>query len=408
MSDTSYIPFNLPEVGEEEIQAVVEAMRSGWLTTGARTAAFESEFQQYTGSEFALALNSCTAALHVALVALNVGPGDEVITTPLTFCSTVHTILHTGAKAVLADVGPDGNIDPESIAERMTDRTKVILPVHLAGLSCRMDEIWEIARQHGIHVVEDAAHAVGTHYHGYHLGAKGHSASAAVAYSFYATKNLTTGEGGMVTTNREDLFHRMKSLALHGINKDAWNRYAEKGSWFYQVLEPGFKYNLSDLQSAIGMQQLRKLERFIAQRRRIAERYDQAFREIPALECPVDLAHGRHAWHLYILKLRPGMLTIDRDAFLSELRACGVGASVHFIPIPAHPFFAEMGRPYPCPKAMAMYERMFSLPLYPAMTDEQVDRVIRAVSEIVAASVAAVAAPVGAVSVKAVGSVVAA
>ena len=383
MSNSPYIPFNLPEIGEEEITAVVETMRSGWLTTGARTAAFETDFQAYTGAKYALALNSCTAALHVALVALGIGPGDEVITTPLTFCSTVHAIVHTGASPVLADVDDAGNLDPESVAARITPRTKALLPVHLAGLPCRMDELWELARRHRLFVVEDAAHAVGTHYRRHHLGAEGASQSDAVAYSFYATKNLTTGEGGMVTTNREELFLRMKCLALHGINRDAWNRYAEKGSWFYQVLEPGFKYNLSDLQSAIGLQQLRKIERFTERRRELAGRYQRAFSAIPELECPPEASEGRHAWHLYILRLRLDQLRIGRDAFLVELRERGIGISVHFIPVPLHPVYQDLGVSYPCPRAIAMYERMFSLPLYPAMTDEQVERVICAVSEIV-------------------------
>jgi dTDP-4-amino-4,6-dideoxygalactose transaminase len=383
MTNPSYLPFNVPEIGDEEIAAVIETMRSGWLTTGARTAAFESDFQRYTGARFALALNSCTAALHLALVALGVGPGDEVITTPLTFCSTVHAIVHTGATPVLADVDENGNLDPQSVEARITPRTKALLPVHLAGLPCQMDELWQLAKRHRLLVVEDAAHAVGTHYRGHHLGAVGASESDAVAYSFYATKNLTTGEGGMVTTNREELFLRMKCLALHGINRDAWNRYSEKGTWFYQVLEVGFKYNLSDLQSAIGIQQLQKLERFTARRRELASRYQRAFAAIPELECAPEGEEGRHAWHLYLLRLRLGRLSIGRDEVLAQLRERGIGISVHFIPVSLHPVYQDLGLRNPCPKAIAMYERMFSLPLYPAMTDEQVDRVIGAVSEIV-------------------------
>lgn len=383
MLETSYLPFNLPEIGEEEIGAVVETMRSGWLTTGARTAAFERDFEAYTGARHALALNSCTAALHLALAALGVGPGDEVITTPLTFCSTVHAIVHTGASPVLADVDETGNIDPASVAARITPRTKVLLPVHLAGLPCRMEELWELARRHGLRVVEDAAHAVGTYYRGRHLGAEGASASDAVAYSFYATKNLTTGEGGMVTTNRPELLARMKALALHGLNRDAWNRYGEKGTWFYQVLEAGFKYNLSDLQAAIGVEQLKKIERFTERRRELAERYQRAFAGMPEVECPPEAVDGRHAWHLYILRLRPERLAIGRDAFLNELRERRIGISVHFIPVPLHPVYEGLGAAYPCPRAVALYERMFSLPLYPAMTEGQVDRVAGAVGEIV-------------------------
>jgi len=382
MLSAPYLPFNLPEIGEEEITAVVETMRSGWLTTGARTATFESDFQRYTGARHALALNSCTAALHLALEALGVGPGDEVITTPLTFCSTVHAIVHTGASPVLADVDETGNVDPASVAERITPRTKALLPVHLAGLPCRMDELWELARRHKLYVVEDAAHAVGTYYGGQHLGADGASASDAVAYSFYATKNLTTGEGGMVTTNQPELFARMKALALHGLNRDAWNRYGEKGSWFYQVLEAGFKYNLSDLQSAIGVEQLKKIERFTERRRALAERYQRAFAAVPEVECPPEAVGGRHAWHLYILRLRRERLQIGRDEFLAEMRDRGIGISVHFIPVPLHPVYAGLGDAYPCPRAIGLYERMFSLPLYPSMTEGQVDRVIAAVQDI--------------------------
>jgi len=254
------IPFNLPTIEEEEINEVVATLRSGWLTTGPKTAQFEAEFKAYVGSPFALAVNSATAGLHLALAALGLGPGDEVITTPLTFCSTVNTILHVGATPVLADIGTDGNIDPDSIAERITTRTRAIVPVHIGGLPCNMDAIWQLARRHGLFVIEDAAHAVGSRYRGFPIGAGDPSArinSDAVAYSFYATKNLTTGEGGMVTTHNQALEEQMKILCLHGISKDAWNRYSDRGNWHYDVVSCGFKYNLSDIQSAIGIHQLR-------------------------------------------------------------------------------------------------------------------------------------------------------
>ena len=263
------IPYNLPTIEQEEIDEVISTLRSGWLTTGPRTAQFEAEFKAYVGAPHALAVNSATAGLHLGLAALGVGAGDEVITTPLTFCATVNTILHVGATPVLADVDSDGNIDPASIAERITPRTRAVMPVHLGGLPCDMDPIWRLARKHGLFVVEDAAHAVGSHYRGYPIGA-GHPPSAlhsdVVAYSFYATKNLTTGEGGMVTTHQQRLDERMRTLCLHGISKDAWNRYSERGNWYYDVTVSGFKYNLSDIQSAIGIHQLRKQERFTAAR----------------------------------------------------------------------------------------------------------------------------------------------
>ena len=297
MSEDGFIPFHRPSIGQEEIDEVVAVLKSGWLTTGPRTRQFEEEFAQYVGAPHALAVNSCTAGLHLALAALGVGPGDEVITSPMTFCSTVHVITHTGATPVLADIGEDGNIDPQSVEERITPRTRVLLPVHLAGLPCRMEAIWTLAGRHGLHVVEDAAHAVGARHQGRMLGSD--ARSAAVAFSFYATKNITTAEGGMVTSHDAALAERMRVLCLHGISKDAWNRYTDKGSWYYEVLEPGFKYNLSDLQAAVGLHQLRKLEAFLAERRKIVDYYNARFREHEALEVPPDGNEPGHACLLY-------------------------------------------------------------------------------------------------------------
>ena len=388
MSDLPYIPFNRPEIGEEEIAEVVDVLRSGWLTTGERTARFEREFCAYTGARHALALSSGTAAIHLALAALGIGRGDEVITTPLTFCATVNAILHVGATPVLADVDENGNLSPRSVAERITPRTRALLPVHLGGMPCRMDALWELARSHNLAVVEDAAHAVGTHYKGEHLGSASSSLSDAVAYSFYATKNITTGEGGMVTTNRKELAERMRILALHGISKDAWNRYSESGHWYYEVLEPGFKYNLSDLQSALGIHQLRKLDHFIERRAALAALYTHLLGGVQELETPRDCGYGRHAWHLYILCLKSGRLNIGRDEFLDELRRHKIGASVHFIPIPKHRFFAPWveAEHNQCPRALALYGRMLSLPLYPGLTEDEVRRVAAAVREIAGAA----------------------
>jgi dTDP-4-amino-4,6-dideoxygalactose transaminase len=387
MSD-AYIPFNRPEIGEEEIGEVVDTLRSGWLTTGARTHRFENDFRAYTGARHALAVSSGTAALHLPLAALNIGPGDEVITTPLTFCSTVATIIHSGATPVLADVDEHGNIHPKSIAERITARTRAIMPVHLGGYPCAMDAIWNLARKHKLAVIEDAAHASGTLYQGEHLGNPASSLSDAVAFSFYATKNITTGEGGMLTTNNPDLADRMRVLTLHGISKDAWNRYSENGSWFYQVMEPGFKYNLSDLQSALGIHQLRKLERFIEERRRLAAEYNERFSGIDEIEVPADCPYGRHSWHLYILRLNLSRLSINRDQFMEELRRRGVGASVHFIPIQTHPFFARWAAENRnrCPHSLELYERIISLPLYPGLTAGELERVASAVREIAEAA----------------------
>jgi dTDP-4-amino-4,6-dideoxygalactose transaminase len=352
------------------------------------------------GSSQALAVNSGTAGLHLALAALGIGPGDEVITTPLTFCSTVNTILQVGAKAVLADIACDGNIDPDQVASHITERTRAIIPVHMGGLPCHMDAIWALARRFSLAVVEDAAHAVGSHYRGSPIGSDNPSAghrSDAVVFSFYATKNLTTGEGGMVTTHNESLTKRMRILCLHGISKDAWDRYTEKGNWYYEVVACGFKYNLSDLQSAIGIHQLRKQEQFVASRTRLARRYHRAFADMAELELPPDRTSCRHSWHLYAIRLNLSHLGIGRDEFIKELRLKNIGTSVHFIPIPLHPYFRSCSRLAhgPCTQALTLYSRLVSLPLYPTMTDEQIDYVVASVKNIVHAAKAkkAVAVP---------------
>jgi dTDP-4-amino-4,6-dideoxygalactose transaminase len=382
------IPFHKPSIGDEEVREVEATLRSGWLTTGPRTAQFEREFKEYVNSPHALAVNSATAGLHLALAALGIGPGDEVITTPITFCSTVHTILHVGATPVLADIGADGNICPQSVEACITPRTKAILPVHMAGLPCDMSALWTLARRHHLYVIEDAAHAVGAHWRGRPIGARpsgvGDNASDAVVFSFYATKNLTTGEGGMVTTHRESLANTMRSLCLHGTSRDAWSRYTERGSWYYEVVDCGFKYNLSDIQSAIGLHQLRKLDQFIHTRARYAEIYNTAFDGLETLECPSARSDSRHAWHLYILRLNLDCLEINRAEFIEELRSRGIGASVHFIPIPLHPFFAQLPLSGDCcPRALELYPRLVSLPLYPAMTEEEVLYTARSVRETV-------------------------
>ncbi|HXJ42348.1 MAG TPA: DegT/DnrJ/EryC1/StrS family aminotransferase, partial [Bryobacteraceae bacterium] len=362
-------------------------LNSGWLTTGPRAARFEREFKEYVRAPQALAVNSATAGLHLALAALKIGPGDEVITTPMTFCATVQTILHVGATPVLADIGPDGNIDPEEIERRITEKTKAIIPVHLAGLPCDMKAIWALAKQEGLSVIEDAAHAAGSHYMGRPIGGgpdpTDKDASDAVAFSFYATKNLTTGEGGMITTHRPGLAKAMRMLSLHGTSHDAWDRYTEHGKWYYEVVDHGFKYNLSDIHAALGIHQLRKLETFIEVRTRYAEMYNRAFADMDEVELPPDDAQSRHAWHLYILRLNLDSLRVDRKEFIEQLRKRQIGASVHFIPIPLHPYFARLPLARrPCPRALELYPRIVSLPLYPAMTEEQVDYVARMVREV--------------------------
>ena len=382
----NFIPFHRPSIGEEEINEVADTLRSGWLTTGPRAARFEREFRKYVRAPYAVAVNSATAALHLALAGLGIGVGDEVVTTPLTFCATVQAILHAGASPVLADIGPDGNIDPENIQKCITSRTRAIIPVHLAGLPCEMRAIWALAREHGIHVIEDAAHAAGAHYECRPIGAgpaNAGEASDAVAFSFYATKNLTTGEGGMLTAHQPALAEAMRMLSLHGTSHDAWDRYTEHGDWHYDVLAHGFKYNLSDIQAAIGIHQLRKLEKFIQRRASYAAMYNRALADLEEVELPPDNPRCRHAWHLYILRLNLQRIKIDRAEFIRELRQRGIGTSVHFIPIPLHQFFAQLPLAYsPCPRALSLYPRIVSLPLYPGMTEEQVRYVAQSVREV--------------------------
>jgi dTDP-4-amino-4,6-dideoxygalactose transaminase len=381
-----FVPFHRPSIGTEEIDEVVETLRSGWLTTGPRTARFERDFREYVGADNALAVSSATAALHLALAAAKIGPGDEVITTPMTFCATVQAILHAGAEPVLADIGPDGNIDPNEIEKRMTHRTRAIIPVHMAGLPCEMGAIWDLAERRDLRVIEDAAHAVGARYDGRPIGStpnSGNSSSDAVAFSFYATKNLTTGEGGMLTTRCPEIAESARMLSLHGTSRNAWDRYTEHGDWHYDVLAHGFKYNLSDIQSAIGIHQLRKLERFIERRTALAEIYERAFAGWDEIELPPNKKHCRHAWHLYVIRLNLEHLKIDRSGFVRELKNRGIGASVHFIPIQLHHYFRGLGlAKYACPRALALYPRIVSLPLYPGLTDEEALYVANSVTEI--------------------------
>ncbi|HSA54659.1 MAG TPA: DegT/DnrJ/EryC1/StrS family aminotransferase [Gemmatimonadaceae bacterium] len=376
-----FLLFAPPAVGEEEIEEVVDTLRSPWITTGPKAQRFEQEFARYLGAPGALALNSCTAGLHVALHTLGIGPGDEVITTPMTFVATVNVIEHVGARPILADVEPDTlNIDPRRVEEAITPRTRAILPVHYAGHPVELDAIRALARARDLAVIEDAAHALPAAFRGERVGA----GSDPVAFSFYATKNLTTAEGGMLTGSPAFL-ERARVMSLHGMSQDAWGRYGKGGKWHYDVVAPGFKYNLSDLQAALGLRQLRKLERFQCRRREVAARYTQAFAGSDALEVPTARPHVEHAWHLYVLRLRPGTLRIGRDQFLEELAARNIGTSVHFIPVHLHQFYRmKYGyTPDSYPVSHGNYERMLSLPIHPGLTDEDVTDVIEAVHDVV-------------------------
>jgi dTDP-4-amino-4,6-dideoxygalactose transaminase len=377
------IPFHRPSIGDAELAAVTAVMRSGWLTTGAVTAEFERKFGEYVGAPGAVAVNSCSSGLQLALAALGVGPGDEVITSPLTFCATVLAILHAGATPVLADVGADGNLDPASVESRITPRTKALLPVHLGGNPCDMEALWALARKHGLFVVEDAAHALGAHYGESRIG--GDPRSDAVVFSFYATKSLTTGEGGMITTHRAGLRDRLRLLGHHGIDRDAWQRETARNEWEYRVIDKGFKFNLSDMQSAIGLEQLKRQDSFLATRVQYARLYDEELARIEEVGLPTITATARHCRHLYRLALQTGRLTISRDEFIREMKQRGVSCSVHFIPIPLHPFFAAAAEEpeNECPRALSLYPRLVSLPIYPAMSADDVRYVAGCVREIV-------------------------
>lgn len=380
MRDT-FLPFSPPMIGEEEIDEVVDTLRSEWITTGPKTKKFEDEFKNYFNAPAALALNSCTAALHISLIALGIGPGDEVITTPMTFCSTVNVIEHVGARPVLVDVQPDTlNIDPEKIEKAITPRTKAILPVHYAGHPADLDYIYEIAKKHNLFVIEDAAHAVSAKYKGRFIG----SGNNPVCFSFYATKNLTTAEGGMLTGDPE-FVEKARVISLHGMSKDAWKRYSKEGSWYYEVVMPGFKYNMTDIQASMGIWQLKKLERFQARRREIVRMYNEHFSKEEALEIPIARPYVEHAWHLYALRLNTDVLRIDRNEFIDELAKRNIGASVHFIPVHIHPYYRKKYgyKPDDFPVAYSNYLREVSIPLCPRLTDEDVYDVIEAIMDIV-------------------------
>lgn len=377
-----FLPYSLPLIGKEEIQEVTETLESGWLSKGPKVQQFEKEFAAFVGAKHAVALNSCTAALFLALKAKGVGPGDEVITTPLTFSSTANTIIHTGATPVFADIDEKTlNIDPEKLETAVTPRTKAVVPVHFGGQSCDMDAILAIAQTHGLFVLEDAAHAVYTTYKQRMIGSIGD----ATAFSFYATKNLATGEGGMLTTDDEELADKIRVLSLHGMSKGAWNRYSSNGSWYYEVESPGYKMNMFDLQAALGLHQLKRLDDMQKRREEITGQYQAAFQQIPGLITPFVHNEGRHAWHLYVLQVDEKQAGVTRDEMITALKdEYNIGTSVHFIPVHIHPYYQKKFgfKETDYPLAMKYYKRTLSLPLYPSMSDEDVNDVIEAVRDI--------------------------
>ncbi len=378
---SEFLPFALPLIGEDEITEVVDTLKSGWLTTGKKTVAFEGQFAKYVNASNALAVNSATSGLHLALEAIGIGPGDTVITTPYTFTATAEVIRYLGADPILVDIDPQTfNIDPDLIRKEIAkhDNVKAIMPVHFAGQACEMDEILEIAKEHGIKVVEDAAHALPTTYKGKMVG----SISDITVYSFYVTKTIATGEGGMITTENKDYLSRMKTMRLHGINRDVFDRYtSDKPSWFYEVVEPGYKYNMTDVAASIGIHQLKKACAFQVRRAWIAEQYNKAFVDLPMTTPFVKRPEDTHAWHLYVLQLDLESINVNRDKFIELMVEQGIGTSVHFIPLHIQPYWRDKYKyqENDFPVALDVFSRAVSLPVYPKMTDKDVNRVIEAV-----------------------------
>jgi len=383
----SFLDFSPPNIGEEEIREVLDTLRSDWITTGPKVRRFEEEFAAYLGAEAALAVSSGTDAMLVGLAALGVGPGDQVITTPMTFCSTVHVIEHLGARPVLVDVEADTlNIDPQAVEKVLSgirhpaSGIKGIIPVHLYGHPCEMDAILKLAQQEGLFVLEDAAHGLPARYQDKMVGTLGDL----TAFSFYATKNLTTAEGGMLTGSKA-LLDKARPWTLHGMSRDAYKRYSAEGSWYYEVILPGFKCNLTDIQASLGIHQLKKLPAFQEKRRTIVDRYNRAFRNMPEIAVPVERPGVESARHLYVIRLNPETLNIDRNRFIEELKSRNIGTSVHFIPVHLHPYYRDKYgyRPEDLPVTYENYLRIISLPLHTRLSDPDVEDVIEAVTDVI-------------------------
>jgi dTDP-4-amino-4,6-dideoxygalactose transaminase len=378
----SFLPFHVPEIGEEDITAVTEALRSGWLTAGPRVKEFEARFARYTGAANAVAVNSGTAALHLALEAAGIGPGDEVLVPTLTFAATAEVVVQLGAKPVLVDCSPDTlNIDPAALEKAISPRCKAVIPVHFAGHPCDMDAITELAAIHHLVVVEDAAHALPARWRGTMVGTIGDL----TCFSFYATKTITTGEGGMITTGNAEWAERMRIMSLHGISKDAWKRYTAEGSWRYEIIAAGYKYNMTDTAAALGISQLARCEDFLRARVRCKKLYDEGFAAEPAIQTPVTREGVEHAWHLYVIRIDPRQLRINRDQMIDLLKERNIGVAVHFIPLHLHPYYrATYGHaPADFPNASAAFQRIISLPIYPRLTAADIQDVVTAVTDII-------------------------
>ena len=380
---SDWMPFCVPDISDAEVQAVSDTVRSGWWAKGPRTIEFEKRFAEYVGAKYCVGVNSCTAALHLALMTQGIGPGDEVITTPLTFASSANTILHVGATPVFADIDPDtGLIDPKEIEKKITDRTRAVVPVHYSGLAADIGEIGRLCDRYGLFLSEDAAHAVETRYDGELIG---HHPKGAVSYSFYATKNLACGEGGALVTDDEEVYKKASILSCHGMSAGSWNRYGKSGSWRYDIEEPGFKYNMFDIQAALALAQLARMDDMQRRRFEAVDVYEQAFRDVPQLRLQKTPDYCHHSRHLYILRIVPERLTISRDQFIEELKARNVGVSVHFIAL--HTMSAYTKRygykPEDFPKAYAFSESEISLPMYSTLGREKAQYVADAVLDVV-------------------------
>jgi dTDP-4-amino-4,6-dideoxygalactose transaminase len=383
-----FLPFSLPTFNQEEKDAISKVIDSGWVTTGPITNEFETKFSQYVGAKYAIAVSSCTAALHLSLAALGVKAGDWVITTPFTFAATANVILHLGAKPLFVDICADTfNVDPEKINSCLKKnirskrgKIKGIVVVHYAGLPCQMDAILLTAKKFGFFVIEDAAHALGSEYKGKKIGA----ISDATCFSFYPTKLITTGEGGMVAVDKKNIANRIRILSSHGITKSSWKRYSKENQWKYKIIFPGFKYNMTDLQASIGICQLSKLDYFIEKRREYCSIYDNFFKNLKEVCIPAEDSNVFHSRHIYPILLNTQFLRINRDEFMAKLKAMNIGTSVHFIPLHLHPVYKKLGyKKGDFPVCEHIYRRILSLPLFPAMTRSDIDDVVNAVSQII-------------------------
>jgi len=377
-----FLPFHQPSIDKEEIKEVLDTLKSGWLTTGPKVKKFEEKFAKFIGVKYAIAVNSCTAALHLALAAIGLKRGDEVIVPTMTFAATAEVVRYFDAKPVLADIEPDTLlIDPHEIERKITKKTKVVIPVHYGGQACDIDTILQIARRYKLKVIWDAAHSLPAKYKRRIIG----TFPDITCFSFYATKPITTSEGGMITTNNKKWADKIQILSLHGISKNAWKRYTTAGSWYYEIIYPGFKYNLTDIAASIGVVQLKKCNPFLQKRKKIANLYNQAFRNLPEIKTPVIKKYNTHAWHLYVIQLNLEKLKINRDQFIEELKKRKIGVSVHFIPLHIHPYYRKKYgyKAKDLPNAYIAYKRIISLPIYPKMTQKDIQDVIWAIKDIV-------------------------